>query len=217
VRLCLAAGFSLALAAAAPGSVWAQGAAQAAQQGPPLAHDLTRRAIELLFRGEEAATKEEKLALYREGEALARQAVALDDNNADAHYAVFANYGRRLLLEGVGANPLKLLEVNRELDGCLELNPQHSDALAARGGLYRQLPWILGGNLKKAEEYLSRAVALNPRSVGAHIELACTYLDLGEKERAIQALEAATYWAEKLNKHRQLGEARALLAEVRSR
>lgn len=32
----------------------------------------------------------------------------------------------------------------RELNRTLELNPNHAEALAAKGGLYRELPWYLG-------------------------------------------------------------------------
>jgi FimV-like protein len=205
----------VAIAAASPQNAAAQASAQAAERDPAAAKPLTERALELLRRGEDATSAEEKLAAYSEGERLARQAVALDPTDADAHFAVFANHGRRLLAEGVGANPMKLLEVNRELDRCLALNPDHADALAARGGLYRQLPRLLGGSLDRAEEYLARAVALDPEAVGARIELAQTYCDKGEPERAAPLLEQAAYWADKKGKPRQLREARALLDELR--
>ena len=37
---------------------------------------------------------------FERGEALATQAVALDDENADAHFAVFCNLGELLRLDG---------------------------------------------------------------------------------------------------------------------
>ncbi len=176
--------------------------------------DLTARALDCLHRGEDATAKESKLAAYREGLQWAEQAVAADDGSADAHYARFANQGRIMMLEG-GINPLNLLTVNRELDRVLELNPDHADALAARGGMYRQLPWVLGGSLEKAAHYLSRAVTLDPdNACGARIELAETYRDMGHPERSVPLLEQAVQVAQRMGKQRQLLEAQSLLAQL---
>lgn len=193
----------------------AQQVAYARERGDG-AQALATRAIECLRRGEDALTKETKLAAYREGLQLATQAVAIDDSNADAHYGVFANRGRIMLAEGASVNPLNLLSINRELDRTLELNPNHSDALAARGGMYRQLPRLLGGSLDKAASYLSRAVDLDPNAVGARIELAETYRDMGHPERSVPLLEKAAQVAERMGKQRQLIEARNLLHELKT-
>ncbi len=179
------------------------------------AQELTARALECLHRGEDATAKDAKLAAYREGLQWAERAVAADDASADAHYARFANQGRILMLEGA-INPLNLLTVNRELDRVLELNPNHADALAARGGMYRQLPWVLGGSLEKAADYLSRAVTLDPdNACGARIELAETYRDMGHPERSVPLLEQAVQVAQRMGKQRQLLEAQTLLAQLK--
>jgi len=180
------------------------------------AQSLAERALTCLHRGEDAVTKDEKIAAYREGLALAKRAVKIDDANADAHFACFANSGRLMQLEGAGANPFNLLKVNRELDRVLALNPNHADALAARGGMYRQLPWLLGGSLDKAADYLARAVALDPDALGSRIELAETYRDMGHPERSVPLLEQAIQVAERKGKQRQLDEARKLLSELQS-
>src|SRR5512145_2238771 len=73
---------------------------------------LAVQALENLRRGEDAADEGQKMALYQQGLSLANRAVALDERNADAHFAVFGNKGRILLLKGVGANPVSLLQVN---------------------------------------------------------------------------------------------------------
>jgi tetratricopeptide (TPR) repeat protein len=178
------------------------------------AEELAKRSLDCLRRGEDAVAQDAKLAAYREGLDLATRAVAIDDKSANAHFAVFANNGRILMGEGVTANPLNLLTVNRELDRVLELNPNHTDALAARGGMYRQLPRLLGGSLDKAEQYLSRAVELDPNAVGARIELAQTYRDMGRPERAVPLLEKAAQLADRMGKQRQLAQARSLLREL---
>ena len=108
---------------------------------------LAEQALAQVERGEEHVLSDDaRIAVYQEALNLARRAVDLDDNNANAHFAVFVSQGHILLLEGATVNPVNLLKANKELDRTLELDPNHADALASKGGLYRQLPWVLGGN-----------------------------------------------------------------------
>lgn len=183
-------------------------------EGGRQAQILAEQALDSLRRGEDATDREQKMALYQQGLELANRAVALDDENADAHFAVFGNKGRLLLLEGVVANPVSLLQVNGDLERALALNPNHADALAAKGGLYRQLPWALGGSLTLAESYLTKAISLNPEAVSARIELGATYKEMGQPERSLPLLQKAAAIAERQGKQRQLREARALLQEL---
>jgi tetratricopeptide (TPR) repeat protein len=198
--------------AAVPGLASAQNAAYAST-GVEAGQLLAKKALLCLRRGEDGVTTEARLAAYREGLDLARRAVAADDHNADGHFAIFANYGRILLLEGTTPNPLNLLKVNRELDRALEIDPNHADALASKGGLYRQLPRLLGGSDQKAERCLTRAIELDPSAVGARVELAQLYRDRGETQRGIPLLKRAAEVAERDGKFRQLTEAQDLLRE----
>lgn len=181
------------------------------------AQALAARALACLQRGEDATDPEAKRRAYDEGLGLARRAAMLDDANADAHFAIFGNEGRLMLLDGVTANPISLLKVNRELERALELDPNHSDALAAKGGLYRQLPWALGGSLSLAEQCLTKAIANDPNAVSARIELAATYRDMGDPDRGLPLLDKAMVIAEREGKRRQLAEARTLLAQLQQR
>jgi len=193
----------------------AQQVATAMTRSPEQASELTRRALIFLEQGEDASDEAAKMAAYQEGEKLARQALELDDGNADAHFALFATEGRRLVLEG-SVNPISLMKVNSRLDRVLELNPHHSDALAARGGMYRQLPMLLGGSLDKAERDLRRSIELDPQATGARIELAKTYHEMGREDQVRPLIQEALHWAEILNKPRRVREARAFLAEIES-
>jgi len=196
--------------------------ASASEHQPPQAEGrqdaqaLASKAIEYLQRGEDLTDKASKMAAYQEGLDCARRAVAIDETNADAHFAIFGNEGRILLLEGVTPNPVSLLKVNRELERALQLNPNHADALAAKGGLYRQLPWVLGGSLSLAERCLTKAIEIDPEAVGARIELAATYRDMGYPERSVPLLEKAVSIAERQGKRRQLSEARSLMHELQA-
>jgi tetratricopeptide (TPR) repeat protein len=178
------------------------------------AQELARKALDCLLRGENARTNEEKFAAYSEGLNLAKRAVEADDANADAHFAVFGNNGRLMLLNGASANPINLFKASIELEHTLKLDPNHADALAARGGLYRQLPWILGGNLDKAEADLNRAIELNPKAVASRIELARTYCDKGTPELGRPLLDQAVRLAEEQGRKPELEEAQKLLRQL---
>ena len=180
------------------------------------AQSLATQALDCLHRGEDAADNEQKLTLYTQGLDLASRAVALDEQNSDAHFAVFANRGRILLLHGVTANPISLLQVNRDLERALELNPNHADALAAKGGLYRQLPWVLGGSLSVAESCLTKAIEIDPNAVEARIELAQTYNEMGHPERVLPLLRTAASIADREGKAREAKEARDLIQKLQT-
>src|SRR5205809_9691 len=94
------------------------------------AQQVANRALACLRRGEDSYDDAVKLNEYRKGRELARQAVVLDDRNADAHFALFANNGRIMLLEGAGVNPVNLWKASAELERTLEIDPNHADALA---------------------------------------------------------------------------------------
>jgi len=204
----------LALLVGVAGPYGRSSAAETAPDAKRQAQIYAEQSLDYLHKGEDAVSKEQKLAAYQEGLQLATRAVDLDDDNADAHFAIFGNKGRILLLEGVTANPVSLLQVNRDLERALQLNPNHADALAAKGGLYRQLPWVLGGSLTVAETCLTRAIALDPDAVSARIELAATYRDMGQPERGVPLLKTAASIAERQGKERQLREAQDLMQEL---
>lgn len=210
----IVAAVSLALIAVAPRQI----AAQALAPPSSPAQKLAAESLKCLDKGEAERDTDAKLAAYREGVELAQQAIDADDNNADAHFAMFANQGRIMLYDGVIANPATLVRATRELNRTLEIDPDHADALAAKGGMYRQLPWVLGGSKQKASEYLARSVELDyEHACGARIELAELYVDLGYPERSVPLLEKAVEVAKRDNKPEKLERAQALLVELSAR
>lgn len=180
------------------------------------ADDLVVRAQSFLDQAEAAKLKADKVTAYESARDTARQALALDGDNADAHFVVFAAEGRLELLSGAVPNPMKLYKAQGRLDHVLELNPAHSDGLAAKGGLYRQLPWALGGDLDKAETFLKRAIEENPEAIGARLELAATYLDKGQPEKCGRLIDEAVAIAEKQGKTHRVEEAEKLRAQLAS-
>ena len=158
----------------------------------PAAADI-RAAFTALEEGEGATDETEKLAAYERGLVHAKRAVAIDEKNPDAHFAVFGNWGRILQSEGLVRNAFQLPKLLRYLDRTLELKPDHADALASRAGLYLELPGFLGGDPDKGEPMLRRALQIDPLMAGGRLELAehCYETDREEeaKQLALSALE----------------------------
>ncbi len=179
------------------------------------AAELATQAGVQLERAEAATGDATKLAAYEKGRDLARRAIEIDENNADAHFVLFATEGRIALMSGMIPNPLNLRKAQGRLDRVLELDPNHSHGLAARGGLYRKLPWALGGSLEKAETFLKRSIEHNPQAIGARIELAATYRDMGKSaEQCRPLLDQAIAIAEQQGKRHRIEQANQLLAEL---
>ncbi len=177
---------------------------------------LAARALEILQEAEAAEAKQAKVAAYEKSRAVAESVLALDESNADAHFVVFASEGRLELIDGAIPNPVNLYKANERLERVLELDPAHSAGLAAKGGLYRQLPWMLGGDLDKAESYLKQAIELNSQSIGARIELAATYFAMGQRDKCSPLLDEAYALAEKQGKTYRLKEVARLRAQIAS-
>jgi tetratricopeptide (TPR) repeat protein len=192
------------------------GAASAASSPRDESQRLVGEAMAALRRGEEAGTDDEKLAAYHQGLELAQKAVEIDDSNADAHFAVFAHTGRVLWVSSPVPNPWKLYRLRKSLDRTLELNPDHADALSARGHMYRQTPRLLGGDIQKAEADLTRSIALDDGMVAARIELARIYADSGRRQEAIALLEQARAMAIDKRSASQQAESEALLRQVKA-
>lgn len=133
---------------------------------------LVGEALAARGRGDAAADDAQKLAAYRSAVERAEEAVRLDDSSADAHYALFCSLGRVAELRNPLAQALMMRRVWRELDRVLELEPQRSEALAAKAEMLLRLPRFIGGDLAEAETYVRRALLYGPTYWRAHILLA---------------------------------------------
>src|SRR6202158_5527218 len=109
-----------------------------------------------LDRGDVEADGARKRTAYNDAVAQAEKAVRLDEANANAHYALFCSLGRLTELRGSIAQALMLPRLHRELNRALQLNPAHSDALAAKAEMLFRLPRLLGGSVVQAETYVRR-------------------------------------------------------------
>ncbi|NGZ11477.1 MAG: hypothetical protein CV088_19250, partial [Nitrospira sp. LK70] len=103
--------------------------------------------------------KPKRVAAYEAGAKAAKRSFELDETNADAHYFHAVNIGNAARLQGVTNAAMTVNTIKHCALRAIELDPDHSLALQMMGGLMMELPRILGGSKKKAQEYLERAVA----------------------------------------------------------
>ena len=134
--------------------------------------------------------KTRRLTAYQAGAKAAKQSFELDETNADAHFFHALNIGSAARLQGVTNAALTVSTIKHCALRAIELDPNHSQALQMMGGLMMELPWILGGNEKKAREYLERAIAADGNFANARMMLATLYKKQGMINEAKAQLTA---------------------------
>lgn len=141
--------------------------------------------------GEELYTeKAQKLAAFDEGARLAKQALDLDESNAEAHYLYAANLGSAADTKGVAASLLALDDIKTHAKRTLELQKDHVAALHMAGMMLEELPQFMGGNRTVALDYLKRAVTIDPNYSHARLDLAKMYMKRRDQESAKRELLA---------------------------
>jgi tetratricopeptide (TPR) repeat protein len=180
------------------------------------APELAKRALTECEAGRQSRDRADRQRRFARGEELATRAVALDDRSADAHFALFCNRGEAMRLDGETIRDVFAFRgLIRELDRTLELQPDHADALAAKGTFLVRLPRLLGGDVNRGEMMLQRVLTLDPTAVSARLGLArvCEYR--GERDQGIAYASRALQIAKELGRADKIAEAQAILDELR--
>lgn len=151
-----------------------------------------------LDEGERATDDASRRRAYEAARQHADRAVELLPESADARFVQFGADGRIAQLGGIAVAALALVKLNNQLDEVLRLDPNHANALAARGGMLMKLPRLFGGDTTKGVEYLERAVALDATAVGKRLELAEAYHIVGREDDAKATAQSALETARKL-------------------
>jgi tetratricopeptide (TPR) repeat protein len=209
--------------AACPG---APGPAATAPGAPAAATDATPDAAlaegkrelatarKLIDDGERATTDDARKSAYTEAKRHADRAVELVPNDADARFVQFAAEGRIAQLGGIAVAALQLVKLNNQLDEVLRLDPNHANALAARGGMLMKLPRLFGGNTTKGVEYLERAVSLDSTAVGKRLELAEAYHIVGREDDAKATARSALEVAKQLDEPDRIATCERFIVEL---
>ena len=145
------------------------------------------------WRGEFAASDDERAKLAHEGIAVCRPLVVRAPTLPEGHYYLAMNLGQ--LARTKWLNALSIVkELERHLELADGLNPRLDHAGPARclGQLYRDAPgWPVSlGNRTKARTQLLRALELAPDFPENHLNLIESWLEWKEKKRLAADLNA---------------------------
>jgi hypothetical protein len=181
------------------------------------ASSLARRSLEECNEGRDSQVRDVREQHFARGQQMAERAVALDDQNAEAHFALFCNMGEAMRIDGESISSLiGLRRLMAELDRTLELDPNHVDALAAKGTMLLRLPRVFGGDAQKGEAMLRDVIQRDPTAVASRLTLAKTCLARGEREEATSFATRALQIARAQGRADKVAEAQATLAELRA-
>jgi tetratricopeptide (TPR) repeat protein len=202
------------LLAAAPVRAQTESALSLTVLPSPVGSPRAEEALALCDRADRAAAAE-RAALLARGLALAEEAVAAEDTDARAHFAVFCNLGRRMALDGLGLTSLvSLRRLRREIDRTLELAPDYPPALVGKGSLLVDTPRVLGGAPAEGERLLRRALAIDPDDVDARLHLARALAASGATHEARAEAERALGLAKRTRDAASAAEARSILGKL---
>ena len=165
----------------------------------------------------------ESRAVYEDGIAAGRAAVAIAPNRPEGHFWIAADMGAMAESFGLRQGIKYRGAIKEELETVLRLDPafQQGSADRALGRWYAKVPRLFGGSRKEAESHLRASLKYNPRSGASHFFLAELLIDDGRKDEAVDQLRAVLdapvepEWAPEDREFQ--AKARALLAKVQSR
>ena len=163
----------------------------------------------------------ERKAALEAGIAAGRQAVALSASKPDGHFWIAANMGALAESYGLRQGIRYRGAIRSELETVLKLDPAFLDGSADRalGRWYYKVPGLFGGDDRKSEQHLRKALTYNPQSVITRLFLAETLIELDRDAEARKELEAALaapddpQWLPEDRRFKQ--QAKQLLARMR--
>jgi tetratricopeptide (TPR) repeat protein len=178
---------------------------------------LSQQALQHCEEGRASTARVTRRAHFEQGQALAEQAVATDEQNADAHFALFCNLGEQLRLDGESLTSVfGFRRMMNELDRALEIDPTHIDALSAKGTLLVKLPGPLGGDSDKGEQLLRHVIMRAPKAVNARLALAKVRCERGNHQEAAELASDALAIARKDGRTTFIHEANAVLRQAQT-
>ncbi|GAC1649124.1 MAG: hypothetical protein NVS4B3_05710 [Gemmatimonadaceae bacterium] len=169
---------------------------------------LWKAAREAVGVGELEPSSEERVRLYKEGEAYGRRAVAMNPRDPEGHFTLARAIGRTALTLGPRDRVRYATAVYNEATAALALDSLHPGANHVLGvwnaevmrlsGFTRMIAKnLLGGRVfgeaswPKAVKYMGRAVAAEPTRVVHRLDLGKIYRDSGDMAKARAELEQA--------------------------
>jgi tetratricopeptide (TPR) repeat protein len=185
--------------------------ARATEAGPGVAQQALAECKEGRASPDRAAREQH----FTAGIALAERALELNEASADAHFARFCNRGELARIDGESIAALVALSgLMADLDRTLELQPDHSEAMASKGIMLIRLPRLFGGDAVKGEAMLRRVLVLDPKAVSSRLVLAECCDRRGERDEALGLARQALEIAQEQGRTDKIAEAQATLAKL---
>lgn len=155
----------------------------------------------------EFSPKEQRTALYKRAELLARRAVQVRPDDAEGHYVLSRALGRTAQTLGAREKVKYATAVRQAALEALRLNPKHDGAMHVMGvwnaeimrlsGFSRMMAKnLLGGKVfeeaswDNAQRYMEQSVAERPDRLTHHLDLARVYRDRDMRDKARASYEA---------------------------
>ncbi|MBM3331085.1 hypothetical protein FJY68_04435 [candidate division WOR-3 bacterium] len=127
-------------------------------------------------KGDDAATKGDKLSYFGRAKAIAETLIAANDKSDEGHCWWGVAQGRIGQTRGVLNSLFMVPGLKKAFSRALEINPKHPTALDALGVLYYELPGFAGGDLYKSEQYYKRGIESAPNYCLIRLDLAKVYV-----------------------------------------
>jgi FimV-like protein len=169
---------------------------------------------------------------YKIGEAYARKALAVNPNSTWGHFYVAGSLGNIAMVSPVERQIDLATEIRSSTEKAIALDPQNGFAyhiygvwhrkMAEIGKMSRMVASVLygrsipDGSLEKSAEFLRKAVALNPTVIVSRLELARTYVAMGNSSQArnfLKSVEELPVQFSDDREHKQ--KAKQLLEEIK--
>jgi Tfp pilus assembly protein PilF len=133
----------------------------------------------------------EREDLYREGIEGGKAAVSLQPDKVEGHFWLGANYGGSAAHSTL-ASLSSFHDIQSEMEAALKINEGYEgySAYLGLGRLYLRAPRVLGGDSKKAIEYLEKGVKLSPTNTMMKADLAEAYINNHREAEAKKQIEA---------------------------
>ena len=143
--------------------------------------------------GTNGLPERERRSALEAGIAAGRKAVAINGEKPEGHFWIAANMGALAESFGLRQGIRYRGAIRHELEIVLKLDPafQQGSADRALGRWYYKVPGLFGGDKRKSEQHLRKALAYNPQSVITRLFLAETLVELNRRAEARRELEAA--------------------------
>jgi len=134
--------------------------------------------------------KDEQVPVFEEGIAAAKKGIQLDPESVPGHYWLGVSYGLYGQAKGIMKSLSLVDPIKKEMTEVIKRDPGYNmgGAYMVLGRMYFKVPGLFGGDDKKAEDNLKKAIELGPNRWISHVNLAELYMDQKKYDKAKELL-----------------------------